>query len=333
MLTAIRHMMKKIGIFYKKFLKADIQKNRYGRITKMFVAVMKYILFKKPALLMVETGTICNLNCPTCPTPREIVVGSRPAKNMEFDTFKKIIDNAYKSFSGITLYWSNEPLLNKNIARMVRYCNELNLYTFISTNGMLLTDSIFKELINAGLDELLVCVDGFSPETYERFRRGGKLDTVKKNIETICNIKKELKAASPWIEIQYVETKQNSKEIASCMKWSQESGVDGFRVVKLAITQHLHDAERLREEFYTEKRWEQRYKETHQAGKRLCTLPDWQASVLVNGQLTICCMDIRGDCSYGNLLENSFKSITADNRYSELKKKSRKRELSICQKC
>ena len=299
----------------------------------MLGAVMKYILFRKPALLMVETGTICNLNCPTCPTPREVVVGARPAKNMEFEIFKKIIDNSHKSFSGVTLYWSNEPLLNKNIARMVRYCNELNLYTFISTNAMLLTENIFKELVNAGLDELLVCVDGFSSETYERFRRGAKLETVKKNIETICKIKKELKAVNPWIEIQYVETKQNSIEISSCMKWSQEIGVDGFRVVKLAITQHLHDAEKLRDEFYTDKMWEERNKEAYQNGKKICTQPDWQASVLVNGQLTICCMDIRGVCSYGNLLENSFKSITAHNRYSELKKKSRKRELSICQKC
>jgi len=333
MFTIIRHIIKKIDIFYKRFIKPDIQKNRYRRMTKLLVAKIKYILFKKPYVLMVETGTICNLNCPTCPTPREIVVGARTAKNMDFDNFKKIIDNSYKSFSAVVLYWSNEPLLNKDIANMARYCNELNLYTFISTNGMLLTEKIFKEFINSGLDEVLVCVDGFSSKTYERFRKGAKLETVKKNIETICKIKKELKAATPWIEIQYVETKQNSEEIASCIEWSKEIGVDGFRVVKLAIVQYLNDVEKLRDEFYTEKMWEERNKENFQTGKNICTQPNWQASVLINGQLTICCMDIKGVYSYGNLLENSFKSITNNKKYSELKRKSKKRELSICQRC
>jgi sulfatase maturation enzyme AslB (radical SAM superfamily) len=148
MFRKIENTIKKIVSFYNRFIKKGIQNKRFKKIAKLFVGIIKFILLKKPYVLMVETGTICNLNCPTCPTPRETIVGARTAKNMNFDDFKKIIDNSYKSFSAVVLFWSNEPLLNKDIARMARYCDELNLFTFISTNVMLLTEEKIKELIN-----------------------------------------------------------------------------------------------------------------------------------------------------------------------------------------
>ncbi len=319
--------------FFKKFIKPSIQKNRYKKITKMLVAIMNYLIFNKPCVLTVETGTICNLNCPTCPTPREIIVGARTAKNMDFDNFKKIINNSYKSFSAVMLYWSNEPLLNKDIVKMVRFCNKLNLYTFISTNMTLLTEKMFKELVEAGLDELLVCFDGFSSKTYESFRKGANFEKVKKNIETICKIKKELKAVTPWIEIQYIENKQNSKEIASCKEWAKEIGVDGFRVEELYIVNYLNDVEKLRDEFYTEKRWDNRYKKNVQTGKKICKNPDLQVCVLVNGHLALCCYDIKGAYSFGNLFENSFERIAKDKKYLEIKGKGKNRSLEICKGC
>jgi MoaA/NifB/PqqE/SkfB family radical SAM enzyme len=315
---------------YKKFIQPDLQKKRYRRLFKLLLAIIKFLLFKKPYILVVETGTVCNLVCPTCPTPRDVVVGARTAKNMDFESFKKIINNAYKSFSGVLLYWTNEPLLNKDIVNMVRYCNELNLYTFISTNLMLLNEKKFKELINAGLDEILVCIDGFSPETYEPFRKGAKFETIKKNVENICKMKTELKTASPWIEIQYIETKQNSKETEACKEWAKEIGIDGFHVEELYVVEYLDDVERLREEFYTEKKWKERNTKT---AKKVCTNPNLQVCVLVDGQVTICCHDIKGACNCGNLCEDSFERIAKDKRYLEIKKKGKKRELGICRRC
>lgn len=331
MLRNIRNTLRKFITFYNGFIKKDIQKKKYKKVIKLFGGIAKFILFRKPYVLIVETGTICNLDCPTCPTPREIVVGARTARNMDLDTFKKIIDNSYKSFSAVLLYWSNEPLLNKDIAEMVHYCNSLNLYTFISTNVMPLNEKITRQLIEAGLDEMLLCLDGFSSATYERFRKGAKFETVKRNIETVCRIKKESNAANPWIEIQYVETKQNAQEISSCREWAKDIGVDGFRVQPLYITKHLSDFVKLRDEFYTEESWRERRE--RDSAKRVCRNADSTVCVLVNGKSTICCYDIRGDYSFGNLLVDSFRSIEKNQKYMEIKKKGKRRELGICRKC
>jgi len=333
MFNKVRYAIKELIIFYNRYIKAGIRKNRYNKITKLFGSIIKFLFLKKPYILIVETGTLCNLDCPTCPTPRQIVVGARAIKNMDFDSFIKIINNSYKSFSAVLLYWSNEPLLNKNIAKMVRFCNDLNLHTFISTNVVLLTGNKFKELIDAGLDELLVCVDGFSKDTYEPFRKGAKFEIVKRNIENICRIKRELNAVNPWIEIQYIETKENSKEITSCKEWADVIGVDSFRVQSLYITKHLNDYQKLREEFYTEKNWEEKNKRNAQKENKVCRNAESTVCVLVNGQTTICCYDIEGAFSYGNLLDESFKNITKNKKYSEIRSKGKKHELSICKKC
>jgi MoaA/NifB/PqqE/SkfB family radical SAM enzyme len=323
--------IKALAMLYNRFVKPNLQRKRYRKITKLFIGIAKYLLFKKPYILIVETGTVCNLTCPTCPTPREIVAGSRSVKNMELDSFRKIITNAHKSFSAVLLYWSNEPLLNRNIADMVRFCNTLNLHTFISTNVMLLSEETGRGLIGAGLDELLVCLDGFSAKTYEPFRRGAKFETVKRNIENVCRIKKEMKAVNPWVEIQYIETKQNSEEIASCREWARGAGVDGFRVQPLYITRHLNDFEKLRNEFYSAKDWAEANEKNSR--EHICKNADSTVCVLVNGQLTVCCYDIKGTFSFGNLLEDSFEDIAKGEKYSGIKRKGARRELSICRKC
>jgi MoaA/NifB/PqqE/SkfB family radical SAM enzyme len=315
---------------YKKLIQPDLQRKRYKRVLKLLVSLIKFIFVKKPYILVVETGTVCNLNCPTCPTPREVIVGLRTATNMDFESFKKIMDNAHKSFSGVLLYWSNEPLLNKDILEMVRYCNKLNLYTFISTNLMLLSEKKFREFIDAGLDELMVCMDGFSAETYEPFRKGARFETVKKNIEDICRIKKELKTAVPWIEIQYIETKQNSKEISACKEWAKNIGIDGFHTEEIYVVEYLSEAEKLRKEFCKEKAWEER---SPQAGTGICKNPNLQVCVLVDGQVTICCHDIKGACDCGNLYEDSFATIAKSEKYLSIKRRGKKRQLSICKRC
>jgi MoaA/NifB/PqqE/SkfB family radical SAM enzyme len=320
--------------YYDNFIKGDLRKGRYKKILRICISIIKHILFKKPYILMIETGTLCNLACPTCPTPREIIIGKRNAKNMDLKTFKTLIDNSYKSFAGVILYWTNEPLMNKDITKMVGYCNEKDLYTFISTNGMLLNEKIFREFIKMGLDELAICVDGFSSETYERFREGGNFETLKRNVENICKIKKELKAIKPSIKIQYIKTKQNSEEVVSCQAWADEAGVDAFTINELFVVNHLNDPDKLREEFFSEERWEKwNKKRIHQKGNKICVMPDWQACVLVNGQLTICCMDITGEYSYGNLIEQPYTRVVKNSGYAQIKNKGKRQELSICKGC
>ena len=66
-----------------------------------------------PTRISIETGNICNLKCPLCPTGRKDPGPSRGF--MAFEDYKKIIDELSRDLILVRLYNWGEPLLNKNL--------------------------------------------------------------------------------------------------------------------------------------------------------------------------------------------------------------------------
>ena len=113
---------------------------------------------------------------------------------MEFDTFRKFIDEVGDYLFLILLWDWGEPLLNPRLFDMVAYAKAKGIKLVTSTNAHLLTDrDMCRRLIESGLDTVIVAVDGLSQETYSTYRRGGDLSVVFKGIRTlveeggICN--------------------------------------------------------------------------------------------------------------------------------------------------
>ena len=62
-------------------------------------------------------------------------------------------------------------LINKNIFRMVKFLINRNINCTISTNGALLRKNIDK-LLDSGLSELIIGVDGATEDTYKKYPKG-----------------------------------------------------------------------------------------------------------------------------------------------------------------
>ena len=82
----------------------------------------------------------------------------------------------------ICLSRNGEPLLNKNIALMVKQLKDIGIkrVTF-TTNATALTEKKSYELIKSGLDEIRFSIDGFTKETFEKIRKDGKYEEILKN--------------------------------------------------------------------------------------------------------------------------------------------------------
>ena len=116
-----------------------------------------------PAIYFIEPTNACNLSCIMCPN-------SRLSNNecfMDFNLFKKIIDEIKYVAKVIRLNYRGEPLLHPKIIEMIRYCKE-NTFARISlsTNGTLLNTKLSEKLIRIGIDEIIFSLDSNSPETY-----------------------------------------------------------------------------------------------------------------------------------------------------------------------
>jgi radical SAM protein with 4Fe4S-binding SPASM domain len=180
-----------------------------------------------PLTLAIESTAKCNLFCPMC--PRENIYF--PPKDMEFTVFKKIIDEAKDHLEFAVPYGVGEPLLNPEIYDMIGYCRKVGVPTGISTNATILTREASRRLIESGLDYIIFAVDGATPETYAKYRKGGDFERVCANIHGFLKVKKELKSKIFCI-VQMVRLKENRHEIPDLIRMWRIEGIDEVRIKK-----------------------------------------------------------------------------------------------------
>src|ERR1700723_3037708 len=113
---------------------------------------LSVIMKADPVCLYLETTNRCNLLCTTCPRTFEEL---EPEADMSWELFTSIIDQ-YPKIARVVLHGVGEPMLVKELPRMIRHLKERGVYVLFNTNGTLLTKSNGQALIDAGLDELRV---------------------------------------------------------------------------------------------------------------------------------------------------------------------------------
>jgi len=108
----------------------------------------------KPMAVGVFTTNRCNLKCSMCSIWRD-----RKKTTLSYDQLKKLVDAVtpgccYFSFSG------GEPLLVKDIDRMISYAAEKIPYVHLVSNGLLMDVEMARRLKEAGLSEISLSLDG-----------------------------------------------------------------------------------------------------------------------------------------------------------------------------
>ena len=131
----------------------------------------------------------------------------RQKKGMSFQEFKQYLGSFVYTFEYITLFHFGEPLLNRELPKMVRYCTEYHIVTQISTNGMLLTENKAEKLFRAGLGRLIFSIDTYDSNIYPRYRVNGDFYKVVNNIKMAVEVRNRLKA-NTVIVAQYIPPTQ-----------------------------------------------------------------------------------------------------------------------------
>jgi len=113
-----------------------------------------------PTEVIIETSSLCNLRCIMC--FRNYLPKETKYSNMDFELFKKIIDECKKNkIAAVKLSWRGEVLLNKDFVKMVKYAKQAGIKEVSTlTNATNLTKEIAEGLVGSGLDYLIFSVDG-----------------------------------------------------------------------------------------------------------------------------------------------------------------------------
>jgi len=169
----------------------------------------------------IEISSACNMKCPMCYTITDDFKQKVQKKFMGMDLFKQIVDECaeYKIYS-IRISLRGEPFIHKNAVEMIKYAKDKGIKEVSSlTNGLALTPSFFKAVMEAGLDWLTISFDGLG-QVYERIRQPAKFEEAYEKIKAYKQIKEKACSLKPVLKIQTVwpAIKDNSREYFDCFE-------------------------------------------------------------------------------------------------------------------
>jgi MoaA/NifB/PqqE/SkfB family radical SAM enzyme len=169
-----------------------------------------------------EVANRCNSKCATCPltfSPQEA------ARQLGLDEFKTLVAQL-PDLRRAVLQGIGEPLLNPDLAAMIRHLKERGVYVVFNTNAVLLTRRRQVELIGSGLDELRVSLDGSTPETYRRVRGIPGFERVVANVGQMVRTRRELGADTPRLSFWVTGLRENLHELPEVVDLAARLGVE-----------------------------------------------------------------------------------------------------------
>ncbi|HUG70173.1 MAG TPA: radical SAM protein [Pirellulaceae bacterium] len=119
----------------------------------------------------IDVAGVCNLRCISC--PRGNMEEQPSAGYMSAETYKKVLDKILREdpFVGaVALYNWGEPLLNRDLAEIVRYTSQREVHSAISSNLNIRRD--FSDVIKAKPTWFRISLSGYG-KNYEITHTGG----------------------------------------------------------------------------------------------------------------------------------------------------------------
>src|SRR5262249_16903271 len=137
---------------------------------------------RQPVCVYLEVTNRCNLLCTTCP---RTYAKLEPPADMAWDLFVRIVEQL-PDLTRAVLHGVGEPMLVKNLPKMVRYLKDRGVYVLFNTNGTVLNEPNGRALIAAGLDELRVSLDASNAASYLKMRGKNYFDRILRNVSAFC---------------------------------------------------------------------------------------------------------------------------------------------------
>ena len=132
-----------------------------------------------PSRLYIETTAACNISCEqACCAPETGITRTRQAGMLDFELFKRVVDEAGPSLGRIDFFNYGEAFLHKRAVEMCEYIKSRfpHIYLYTSTNGLAFSEEQVRRLIRSGIDEVTFSIDGATAESYVKYRRRGDFE-------------------------------------------------------------------------------------------------------------------------------------------------------------
>jgi radical SAM protein with 4Fe4S-binding SPASM domain len=294
----------------------------YQRLLGLFLSYKrkKVELKQMPVRLWIEPTNHCNLKCVMCPNKD---LKKEDKGFMEFDLFKKIIDEVSEFAFDVHLLHRGESLIHRDFFRMAKYAHDKNLIVKFHTNGTLLDEEKAYKLIESGISQFSFSFDGYDKDTYENIRVNGDFDKTVGNIIRFLEIKKKLKSKKPYTILELINFPDHRIKSNKTQKKEFLNKFKGLPLDRLEIKEfHNWGGEVLGQR--------------NQKNYAPCTFL-WHALIIFwDGSVLPCTQDFFGYYILGNVRDSSVKEIWNNEKMLHLREKALHQDigdLKTCSQC
>lgn len=295
------------------------------------------IVWGHPFVMMVEPSSLCNLQCPLCPSGNGLM--SRDRGNMDLAAFEGLIDEGARHLILLMLWNQGEPFINKAFLEMIRYAHQRRIPTLTSTNGHFVrTIEQARAVVESGLDEIIISLDGVDQETYERYRVGGRIEHVLACARLLAQAKQELDSRTPFVSLQFLVFRHNESDLERAQQLAGELKADRF-LVKTAQVYEPAEAEAFLPETEKYRRYER------EGGDELivkgqpvrgCKVLWYSATVNWDGTVAPCCFDKDVDFEMGQAFDGlPFGEVWKSRAYTDFRRRVLvdRGDIDMCRNC
>lgn len=173
-------------------------------------------MFSFADTVFIELTRKCNLRCIHCLNNSGVELPGQITKEEVFDLVKNLIDAGVQEIR----FTGGEPLLFDGLYECIKMATDNGLRTSLGTNGVLATPEVAKKLKEAGLNSVVVSLDG-TKETHDTIRGAGNFE---RSLRGLFN----LKEVGIDVRVNSVIMKNNIKEIITLAKDLNSKGVKLF---------------------------------------------------------------------------------------------------------
>lgn len=276
-----------------------------------------------PLELDINLDFACNLKCRCCPQgladsdPIKQAFVDKKAK-MDFGLFESIIDEGVENnLYSANLSNFNEPLINPDFPKAIKYCRDQGLVDVLfNSNGLLLDEKKAIEILDAEPTRVAFSIDALSKETYSKLRIGSDYDVVVGNVKRFLKLKEERGQVLPLTRVSFIVTKQNYCEKDAFLEyWRNKVDfvcLQDYRNMFIGSEYYKN-----RQELCPPKKVSERER---QEKPFKCISPFQRMSIIASGDVIPCC-NIPGFLyTVGNIKEQSLQDVWFGKRMNHIRR-------------
>jgi hypothetical protein len=184
-----------------------------------------------PSRLYIECTAACNISChEACCAPETGITRTRQAGMLDFELFRRVVDEVGASLVRVDFFNYGEAFLHKRAIEMCEYIKSRfpHIYLYTSTNGLAFSEQQARRLVHSGIDEVTFSIDGATPASYAKYRQRGRFDLAIANLGAMADEKQRSGRDLPFLNWRYILFTWNDSdaEMNTARRLAADVGVD-----------------------------------------------------------------------------------------------------------